>query len=64
LPGEVLTTVKWLLLQAGDLWVHDTTVIEFLNAEGCSPLEIHRHLRSVLGEDVRNIRAVQKINYG
>jgi hypothetical protein len=31
-------------------------VIDFLTAEGCSPIEIHRQLRIMYGEDATDVR--------
>ena len=36
-------------------------VIEFLSAEGYSPIEVHRGLRSVYGEDVTDVSAVRPL---
>jgi hypothetical protein len=34
-------------------------VIEFLGTEGSSPIDIHRRLRSIYGEDVMDISSIR-----
>jgi transposase len=42
-----------------DVRTRQRAVIEFLTAEGSSPIEIHRRLRSVYGEDAIDVSSVR-----
>ena len=41
-----------------DVRTRQRVVIEFLTAEGSRPIEIHRRLRSVYGEDAVDVSSV------